>query len=215
LEISFSCGIPGTAFDDVTDNCKQLKQFLWRGHGCRSYVFIEQIATKCLKLEVLDLFTNRGTYLVDQCFSFLERSPSFPSLKVLNLSGCTRLTKFTFLKLFSAVKTLEYFGMYNSDKAVLSFDDECLTQLAQNSPNLKKIDIRGCIGVTNKSMLDVALNCPFILELVIGRTGINDDRFEFFKNRLHVTTSPHALHLADDIYIKHPSIRAFPELMFL
>ena len=105
--------------------------------------------------------------------------------------------------------------MYNSDKAVDVFDDDCLTLLAQNSPNLKKIDVRGCVGVTNKSMLDVALYCPLILELLIGRTGINYDCFEFFKDRLYVTTSPHALYLADDIYIHHPTIRAFPEIVFL
>jgi hypothetical protein len=136
----------------------------------------------------------------------LETSTSVPRLKVLNLSGCTRLTKTTFGKLFLSVKTLEYFGMYNSDKTVLAFDDECLTLLAKNSPKLKKIDVRGCIGVTNKSMLDVAFFCPLIVELVIGRTGINSDCFEFF-NALHVTTSPHAFYLTDDICIKHPTIR--------
>ena len=142
LDISFSRGIPGTAFADLADNCKQLRQFYWRGHACTSYLFIEQIATNCLQLEVLDLFTNRGAYLMDHWFNFLETSTSFPRLKVLNLSGCTKLTKITFGKLFLSVKTLEYFGMYNSNKIVLTFDDECLTLLAKNSPNLKKIDVR-------------------------------------------------------------------------
>ena len=215
LDIPFSRGIPGTAFADVAYNCKQLRQFYWRGHACTSYLFIEQIATNCLQLEVLDLFTNQRTTLTDPCFSFLETSTSFPSLKVLNLSGCTKLTKITFFRLFSAVKTLEFFGMYDSDKSVYAFDDDCVTQLAMNNSNLKKLDIRGCIRVTNRSMLEVSLKCPLILELKIGRTGINADCFEYFKNRLHVTTSKHALNLADDVCIKHPSIRAFPEIWFL
>ena len=103
----------------------------------------------------------------------------------------------------------------DSDKSVYAFDDDCVTQLAMNNSNLKKLDIRGCIRVTNRSMLEVSLKCPLILELKIGRTGINADCFEYFKNRLHVTTFKHALNLADDVCMKHPSIRAFPEIWFL
>lgn len=115
--------------------------------------------------------SNNSGYIDDDTLLFI--SNNFPNLKILDITRCDCNSTLDPIEcevwnnLLSSHKQLETIDFY-----CMAITDKSLIIIANNCNNLKKLNLRGCVDITDIGVLEICNKCTLLQTLIIGDNTI-------------------------------------------